>query len=745
MPFHHRPLQDYRVQPQLALSILVALADRMAAGFERKARDSEQEAAWRDSGPARERFRRTPIEAMTTNIRLGERGARRGHHLPQELTPDAILPAAEVRGEDVEKGYSALWDGFKTAWNEAARRCAADPVAFEEAVLSLSERFLWSVPSSTVDQPDVSLHDHSHAVAAFASALFRFHQSRRKLSDPSALADREVPAFRFVVGDLSGLQSTLFRLQSEGVKGLNKTLRGRSLRFQLIADACVRETLRAFDMPMSAALQTAGGRFLVLVPNLDEADKILKGMRARFDSWFVDQYSGDLALGLALSDPFVCDDLVSGPSDDSTGAERIGKVRGGIGVAAEIAKLQLLAGQAAHGVVDATFSAEGACGTCGVRPAGKEGLCAACAGEAALGDRLPRSRAVVISDRGGLGEMSAKLLSHDYLLPSGEGETRHDRGTGWRWMLDPAPHRPAPLRPGPAWVARFGDDIGPYADLEDVEAGHIKTFQALARDSREIVNGKPIGREMLALLKGDVDRLGRIFAGGLSDRWSVARSAALSRMMDAYFTLRLPHLLRTDFPDSYTVYAGGDDFMLVLPWRQGFELARTLRRDFERFAGGNPDLTFSLGIALFDPRTPISIPAREAENRLEAAKSAGRNRVSALEDTPLTWEAFSEALDRAETLNRWLREGRLSTAFLYRVLAIDDARRRVAAGHARPSDYAWMARLGYQIARNLKKRDDAPIRTGILELFGLDERWQGEALDQVGARLAISHAIYRNR
>ncbi|MFC3118258.1 hypothetical protein ACFOHS_08490 [Jhaorihella thermophila] len=121
---------------------------------------------------------------MTTNIRLGERGARRGHHLPQELTPDAILPAAEVRGEDVEKGYSALWDGFKTAWNEAARRCAADPVAFEEAVLSLSERFLWSVPSSTVDQPDVSLHDHSHAVAAFASALFRFHQSRRKTVGP---------------------------------------------------------------------------------------------------------------------------------------------------------------------------------------------------------------------------------------------------------------------------------------------------------------------------------------------------------------------------------------------------------------------------------------------------------------------------------------------------------------------------------------------------------------------------------
>lgn len=749
--FHHRPLQDYRVQPQLALSVLVTLADRMAAGFERKARDAEREAAWRDSGPARERFRRTPIEAMTTNIRLGEGRARRGHHVPQELTPDAILPSAEVKAEEVEKGYSSLWDDFRAEWNEAARRCDADPAAFEEAVLSLSERFLWSVPSSTVDQPDVSLHDHSHAVAAFASALFRFHASRGTLSDPTALQDRTLRGFRFVVGDLSGLQSTLFRLQSEGVKGLNKTLRGRSMRFQLIADACVRETLRAFGMPMSAALQKAGGRFLVLVPDLDEADEILKELRARFDTWFVEQYSGDLALGLALSDAFAPDDLLfdstqaTEPSGGATEDEGVSKVRGGISVAAEIAKLQLLSGQAARGVVDAAFSAEGACRTCGVRPARDTGLCAACAGEAALGDRLPRSRAVVVADRGSLGEVSGALLSHDYLLPSGEGETRHDRGTGWRWMLDPSPHGPAPLRPGPAWVARFGDDIGVYADLEDVEAGHIKTFQALARDSRETVNGKPIGREMLALLKGDVDRLGRIFAGGLGERWSVARSAALSRMMDAYFTLRLPHLLRTDFPDSYTVYAGGDDFMLVLPWRQGFELARTLRHDFERFAGGNPDLTFSLGIALFDPRTPISIPAREAEIRLEAAKSAGRNRVSALEDTPLTWEAFSEALDRAETLNRWLREGRLSTAFLYRMLAIDDARRRVAAGHARPSDYAWMARLGYQVARNLKGRDDDPIRTGILELFGLDERWQGEALAQAGARLAISHAIYRNR
>lgn len=749
--FHHRPLQDYRVQPGLALSGLVTLADHMAAGFERKARDAEAEAAWQGDGNVRDRFRRVALEAIVSHVRLEGAAPARLFYLPQPLSPEAVVAGPRPEAAAMEAGYAKLWEGFTAGWNDAVRRTEGDAAAFEEAVLSISERFLWAVPSSTMDQPDVSLHDHSRAVAAFAAAAFRYHEAQGTLGDANALTNRSLPAFRFLVGDLSGLQATLFRLNSESVRGLNKTLRGRSLRFQLIADAALRRVLDALGMPMSAALQTAGGRFLAVVPDLPKLDAELDALRAELDRWFAAQYSCDLALGLAVSSPFAADDLIARPDEkDAAAAEkRAQKVRASLAVASETAKLALLAEQAGTGVLEMSFPS-GACRTCAVRPARHKAteddseptLCDACAAERALGGRLPRSRAVVIATEGELGGSPDHLAGLDYLLPTGEGEARHDRGIGWRWMTDTPKHGPAPLRSGPAWVARFGEDISAYADLEEAEAGQIKTFEALARDAREEVEGCKRGREMLALLKGDVDRLGQIFAAGLGGRWSVARAAALSRMMDSYFSLRLPWLLRERFPNSYTVYAGGDDFMLVLPWRDGFALAQALREDFAAFVGHNPGLTFSLGIALFEPRTPISLAAREAEARLEAAKAAGRNRISAIEGAPMSWEVYAAALAQAERLNAWLRAGALSVSMLYRLLALDDARCRVAQGNARPADFAWMARLGYQLARNVQEPQK---RDALREMFGLDENWQGADDIRPGVRLAISHALYRNR
>lgn len=751
--YHHRPLQDCRTKPDLALSGLLTLADWIAAGFERKAKDAEDEAPWVDSGPKRERFRRMPIDAMVSKIKLERtsggpecRADRKCCHLPKELSPKSLVPveAGRMSGEDVEAAYASLWDNFRKNWNDSIDRCSSDPEALEEAVLSLSERFLWAVPSSTMEQPDISLHDHSRAVAAFATALFRYHQEAGSLEDAKALIDRSKPAFRFLVGDLSGIQSTLFRFRSEQVSGLNKTLRGRSLRFQLITDAAARRMLSAFGMPMSAMLQAAGGRFLLIVPALADAEDRLQKLREDFDGWFVQQYSGDLAMGLSLSDPFTADDLIVAERGEEAGAEhskRADAVRGSLSVAIDAAKLHLLAEQATAGVVQVNFES-GACASCGLRPANGKGLCEACAAERSLGNDLPRSRAVIVREGVHYGD---DILGRSYILVSGEGRQEHDVGTGWRWFSRDSENRgPAPLRAGPGWVARFGGDISRYSGIEDVEEGHIMTFQALAADGRECDGtSKPVGPEMLALLKGDVDHLGQIFAGGLGKSWSVARNAALSRMMDAYFSLRLPWLLETKFPESYTVYAGGDDFMLVLPWRQGFELARCLQEDFAAFSGHNPALTFSLGIALFGPHTPISIAAREAEERLEAAKDAGRNRVCAIEPGAMTWAAFSTALDRAETLNAWQREGKLPTALLYRLLAIDDARQRVATrSQARPADYGWMARLGYQLARNVKAPEIAEELRG---LFGLDGSWAHSDNVPPGTRLSISHALYRNR
>lgn len=764
--YHHNPLQAYTRSPTLAATWLVTVADRVASGLDRKAKDEEAES---ETPGGRDAFRRTPIDAILSRLRLPGDGVRDMHkstrvsarHIPAPLSPDAIIPAHAVSEDDVPKAYRDLWEAFREGWRTHVVRAGGDVHAFEEGLLSLSERLTWSVPSSTIDQPDVSLHDHARSVAAVAACLHAHHAERRELADVKAMQDDARPRLRFLVGDLSGLQATLFRLRSEQVNGLNRILRGRSQRFGLIADAAARRVCNAFGLPLSCVLQAAGGRFLVVLPALTEGPtkRVLEDIRREFDDWLAKQYSGQLGLGLGLSDPFATGDLIRRVHEEDARAARTRArdVWDALAIAGETAKLQQMFGPAKRGVVEQRFGEEGPCTACGVRPAqpGEVPRCPTCEAEHELGQRLPRAVAVTISESR-QGDNILGLAYRVEVKPSEAGSALR----GWR--LEDLPGGPAPLRFGHPYLPRFPDALDRYTGIEEFEeisAGDLKTFEALGIDSREpLEDGRMVGRAMLAVLKADVDRLGLLFRDGFGeDETGLARRMALSRMLDAYFSGRLMALLGREFPNAYTVYAGGDDLFIVAPWRDALALALRLREDFDAFAGGNPDVTLSAGVALFDPRTPISIAAEEAEERLTEAKQAGRNRVSAIARTPLTWEEYRHALEAAERLNRWIRADRISDAALYRLLAFDDARGRIAAWIAdregpnpapRPQDYAWKARFGYCLARMLPRRAHDPeqeeIARTLFGLFGLDQCF-AEHRPAPGVRLAISHALYRNR
>jgi CRISPR-associated protein Csm1 len=109
------------------------------------------------------------------------------------------------------------------------------------------------------------------------------------------------------------------------------------------------------------------------------------------------------------------------------------------------------------------------------------------------------------------------------------------------------------------------------ADLIDLLAeGVPKTFGHIANKAlNPIAYGEGFcGIEALGALKADVDDLGLLMACGLEEeRFTLARLATLSRQMNWFFAVYLPHLLRTDarFQDVYTVFAGGDDLFLIGP------------------------------------------------------------------------------------------------------------------------------------------------------------------------------------
>ena len=745
--YHHRPLQAYPDAPERVITELVTVADRLASGFERKSRDTEKEAS--DLG--RSAFRRTPLTAIIPSLELDDVG-KSGCHLPGMLNADGMLPEPDRPGPEIGDKtiacYAEVLSGFREGWRQFTATPDLDPCRFEECLLSLMEKWLWAVPSSTVDEPDISLFDHSRTVAAFTAALFHHHTHRGDLMSSEALRDGTRPKFRFLVGDLSGLQSTLFGFSRERVSGLNRILRGRSLRFQFIADAGIRQSLQAFDMPWSAALQSAGGRFLILLPELGEQEMTSRTayLRDRFDSWLARNYSGNLGLGLALSDPFAPHDLTKRiEEEDSTSAlDRSRRVRDDLIAAGETAKLRQLRKPAELAVQPIDYR-YGTCQACGIRPAelpegeGPEAYCATCRSEEELGRRYPKAIAVTVSkgdDKDGIFGLSYGL--HSDKLRSGQG-----------WWIDRNDNGPFPSRSGHCHVPRFAKgDLERFRTLKDhskLEEGDIKTFDALALHS--VNDGR--GREMLALLKADVDRLGRLLAAGTGARWSIARASALSRMIDGYFSTRLPTVLKQDFPNIYTVFAGGDDLLLLGPWQDIFDFALKLRDDFCKFSLNNPSVTLSASISLFDVKAPVSVASREADMRLSEVKENGRNGISAIETSPMSWDKFREALDNARRLDGFIRDEILSTATLYRLLALSDAATRIADHSARPQDHAWRARLGYTLVRNLPNfRDDArqgAVFDFILRLFRLDCGLESLGDGNAGLRLALSHAIYRNR
>ena len=68
-------------------------------------------------------------------------------------------------------------------------------------------------------------------------------------------------------------------------------------------------------------------------------------------------------------------------------------------------------------------------------------------------------------------------------------------------------------------------------------------------------------------------------------------------MLDLFFTGYLQSDCAGNYPQTYTVYAGGDDLLLIGPWRQMIVLATDLREQFRRYVGGNSNITLSAGLA----------------------------------------------------------------------------------------------------------------------------------------------------
>ncbi len=745
-------------KPNTFLQWIIATADRIASGFEREEFDDYNRAEEKTS-TGRNHYTARQV-TLFEQIRLeggANKSALQWRYPLSPLSMDALFPR-EAEGyehndtKNAQREYRQLWDGFLGALQPIPESHRDNWSLWLDHFDSLWAAYASAIPSATAGntKPEVSLYDHSRTTAALATALWRYHVDddresireqlraqwdRQRQHQELANQAWEEDKFLLVIGDFFSIQPFIFASGSETQKNAARLLRGRSAYVSLLTECAALKILDELGLPPTSQVINAAGKFLIVAPNRPQVREKMAALQAEFDQWFLQQTWGTSGIGIAW-EPAACSDFLD-RSRHQKGEAPFKHLMDRLFERLEDAKacrLDLCGGKAPapvfDGFLDRFDNEKGVCAIDGRSPASKplpkaEGKYVS---PLAL-DQINTGKWLAHYDRLLItcGNIKHNTLSldlfgyHVSFTGSEEASGRFGRlaASGelrrvWDYSLPKSEE--AILFNGyarrniNAYVPEFGQlneiEKSRYKGLEIPDSPQApKSFEHLARDDQWPFKNdfdRWGGTEALMILKGDVDNLGRIFEKGL-EKPSFAKWASLSRQMNAYFSVFLPWLCREKFPSTYTVFAGGDDFFLIGPWRSTIKLAREMRKEFRRYVAENPGIHFSVGLLMTKPGIPVPQMGGMAEAALEHAKDhTGKNAVTLFGQT-VSWDGFDQLWHVLEAIREKHDEFELSTGYLYRLQDLADMAENLRSETPKPENAIWRSWFSYRTYRMLEQ------------------------------------------
>lgn len=800
-------------KPETFLQWVIATADRLASGFEREEFAHYNESHDESEGRSLNHYT-TRQWTLLERIRLnGEPGTAHYRYPLSVLSVEALFPVEANKSEmdsreAAQKRYLELWNSLKKGVEDIPKSHRRNLPLWLSHFDSLWLACTHAIPSATAGLggkvcPDVSLYDHSRTTAALAVSLWRFHSDlnhdkeviRKELTQQwdKAFQDHSTAEtawntnkFILIQGDLFGIQDFIFASGGETQKRAAKLLRGRSFYVSLLTELAALKVLDKLDLPATSQVINAAGKFLIVAPNTTETLTHLEQLRQDFDEWFIKNTYGQVGIGIAWLPAKSADFLKGNDTNESPFRDLMRRLFEQL----EIIKLRRfdLCGGNPPSTVFTGFLDQftlGACAVDGRSPASEtlEGVAVSqlAADQIRAGTWLANKKRVLITK---------KDIQHNSLVQSifgyhvsftgdedetGRFGTEAHNGNLRRAFDFSSPKMVSEIlwngyarRDLNAYVPRFGDfnqyDESRYEGLDPPNhPNEFKSLNHLARDDQRFEGTRWQGVEALMTLKGDVDNLGQIFQKGL-ERPTFAKMAALSRQMNAFFAVYLPWLCEFGEDDgikryrnTYTVFAGGDDFFLIGPWDSTRRLATRMRHDFARYVAHNPDIHFSAGLTMSKPGLPIRQVAEMAEEALDRAKShnpdnispAPKNAVTAFGES-VTWETFDTLTDRAKNLARLNDSYALSTGYLYGLLNYVDRAEKISE---RPENALWYSHFSYRTRRlvetffrDIEDRDIREKRRRSLQTELACEIVEQGIVKHLGAyRIALYTHLYNQR
>jgi len=727
---HHRP--------DTFLQWIIASADRVASGFERAEFDTYNAAKDEntESQTGRNHYQARQLSLLEQIGKTQKISAKdlNWRYPLAALSPKSIFPQPRKDCEPADdklaqQQYQQLWTQFLSALTRIPASHRSNWTLWLDHFDTAWLTFTHAIPAATAfgTKPEVSLYDHSKTTAALATALWRWHEAQGKTDSTAAasLKDRSdwgVDKLLLIQGDFFGIQDFIFAEGSQTNKAAAKLLRGRSFQVSLFTELAALKLLDALSLPPTSQITNAAGKFLIVAPNTSEARAQLEQVRLEINQWFLQHSFGLAGLGL-VGKPACCNDFLRG------GFKTLMQ---GLFAALEKAKLQRFDLTAPGNPVFDVAYPHGVCQYNDKLPAdqaegGNKASAALSRDQIKLGSGLTHEdRLLIVRDPAALSGNNLTQLEVP-IFGFGAAFTQSQDITGkfgalakdgtlqrcWDFSL------PETLtdtlwngyarRFINAYVPRFTElDLQTQAKYRGIEAdvspddvrfeagktlNHIACEDRQPKSDRVDDAGQWQGQVALMTLKGDVDNLGSIFQQGLQEP-TFAKMAALSRQMNAFFAIWLPALCQAEFPNTYTVFAGGDDFFLIGPWHSTQQLAARMATEFKTYVADNPGITFSAGMVMTKPGQPIHALASQAEEALSAAKGSDKNAL-VLFNERVRWPDWPQVQAAQEQLERVRESYDLSTGYVYGLMQLID----LASDKADPEHAMWRSRFAYRTRR----------------------------------------------
>lgn len=782
-------------KPETPLQWIITVADRLSSGLDRH---SAEEEGGESIDPRK--YRQTRLRPIFEELRLDATSAetspmdRRYSYPLLPLSAATIFPTrSDIVGDDADaqskNQYTKLFSEFLNEFGALFHKTENLALWFEH-VDTCAMRYWSAVPSARAGDvvPDVSLYDHCKATSALSAALYMYHRDTESFTE-AEIRNYEDNKFLLISGDFYGIQDFIFGGFGQAKKLRAKILRGRSLAVSMTCELAADLLCRKIGLPFSSVLLSAAGKFTIIAPNTEKARQAVIDTEKKINDWLVRVSYGENSLGISIT--------AGCPNDFTT--KRFRDLWDSTKENMEIRKTSRLDLNAYGGDVATYLQSfnndlqHRLCPLCGKRPSdasvenssliGDEGsACKLCRDHVFLGTNLvKKQRLAVFSKEADIKDPENSLFEPIFgqyqLSFRSSGALNEPAGTGSLlryWNLSPNDDGTIP----PNITLRLINGYVPVYTEEDMHDDRIfecgrndekklnlidaitidtpKTLDHIACKALNVSsNGdKTKGVAALGILKADVDELGTLLAHGLPKQsFTLSRLATLSRQLDFFFSLHLPHLLRTEpeYNDVYTVFAGGDDLFLIGPWNRVLGLVKRLRADFAKYVCENQALHFSAGVAIRKPHTPLHDMAAAAESLMEQSKDSGRNRITVFDQT-VTHDEYEALLQVRNKLVQWLDKGWINNAMLYRLNLFTDMagleQRLLSIEKEFPLENMectkWRSYLAYSTERNLAKNlvDDDRV-VAIQELTQKMAEW----LTKFGSsmKIALWDVIYNRR